>query len=292
MSARVFFDAARYRTLPAAIVPVLVGSAVPAARGSFRLDVFLAALVASLLIQIGANYANDLFDARRGADTSERLGPPRATALGLVTQRSMATAAGIAFLLALGVGLYLVVIGGLPVLAVGLASIAAAVLYTGGPWPYGYRGLGDFVCFIFFGPVPVLTLEYLHAGTISSAGWWAAIPVGCIVTAILVVNNLRDLDQDRAAGKRTFAVVLGRMGTRVWFSVLLAVAYVTPLLAWALDIFPLGVFLVLLTVPLVQRLGDTVSHQVGRPLNAALAGTARLHLVFGALFSIGILLQF
>ena len=291
-AARLFFDAARPRTLAAAISPVLVGSAVAASRGAFRLDVFLAALAASLLIQIGANYANDVSDHLRGADTPERLGPPRATALGLVTPRAMTTAAALAFALAAAFGLYLVTVGGVPVLLVGLASITAAVLYTGGPWPLGYHGLGDAVCFVFFGIVPVVTMDYLHAGSVSPAAWWAAVPVACIVTAILVVNNLRDLEQDRLAGKRTFAVLLGRLGTRVWYSVLLAIAYLTPLVGWALEVFPLAVFLVALTAPLAQKLGDTVSHQTGRELNSGLAGTSRLHLLFGLLLSAGLLIRF
>lgn len=291
MTARIFFAAARPHTLSAAVVPVLVGSAAAASHGAFRADVFVAAMAASLLIQIGANYANDVTDHLRGADTAERLGPPRATALGLVTPRAMTTAAAASFALAAAFGLYLVTVGGLPVLVVGLASIAAAVLYTGGPWPLGYHGLGDLVCFAFFGIVPVVTMDYLHSGTVSAAAWWAAVPVACIVTAILVVNNLRDLEQDRAVGKRTFAVLLGRMGTRVWYAVLLAVAYVVPLFAWALEVFPFAVFLVLLTAPLAQKLGDTVSHREGRELNAALAGTSRLHLLFGGLLSLGLLLS-
>jgi 1,4-dihydroxy-2-naphthoate octaprenyltransferase len=290
--ARIFIDAARPRTLAAAVSPVLVGSAVAATHGSFRADVLAAALLASLLIQIGANYANDVSDHLRGADTADRLGPPRATALGLVTPRAMTTAAASAFALAAAFGLFLVTVGGLPVLVVGIASIAAAVLYTGGPWPLGYHGLGDLVCFVFFGIVPVATLDYLHAGGVSAAAWWASVPVASLVTAILVVNNLRDLELDRAVGKRTFAVLLGRTGTRVWYSILLAAAYVTPLLAWALEVFPLGVFLVALTAPIAQKLGDTVSHREGRELNAALAGTSRLHLIFGALLSVGLLLRF
>jgi len=291
VSARVFFEAARPRTLSAAVVPVLVGSAVAASRGAFRADVFVAALAAALLIQVGTNYANDVSDHLRGADTPDRLGPARATALGLATPRAMTLAAALAFALATIFGLYLVSIGGVPVLAVGIASIVAGVLYTGGPWPLGYHGLGDLVCFIFFGIIPVATMVYLHTGSVSAAAWWAAIPVACIVTAILVVNNLRDLDQDRLAGKRTLAVVLGRLGTRVWFSVLLAVAYLTPLLGWALEVFPLAVFLVALTAPLAQKLGDTVSHQTGRDLNSALVGTSRLHLLFGLLLSAGLLLR-
>lgn len=292
MSARVLFDAARPRTLAAAIVPVMVGSAVAASHGAFRPDVLIAALAASLLIQIGTNYANDVSDHLRGADTPERLGPPRATAQGLVTPRAMMIAAGSAFAVAAIFGGYLVWVGGAPIVVIGLLSIAAGVLYTGGPWPLGYHGLGDVVCFVFFGLVPVATMDYLHSGSVSATAWWAAIPVGCLVTAILVVNNLRDLDGDRAAGKRTLAVMLGRVGTRVWYSVLLAIAYITPPLGWAVEVFPITVFLVALTAPLAQRVGDIVSHQVGPELNRALAATSGLHLAFGALLSLGIVLRF
>ena len=291
MSVGVWVAAARPPTLAAAIVPVLVGSAVPASRGAFRPDVFVAALAASLLIQVGTNYANDVFDHLRGADTDARLGPRRATASGLVTPRAMGLAAAAAFLVAALVGAYLVAVGGLLILAVGLASIAAGVLYTGGPYPLGYHALGDVVCFAFFGVVPVVTLDYLHSGGASGAAWWASIPVACVVTAILVVNNLRDLDQDRAAGKRTLAVALGRTGTRVWYAVLLTVAYVVLPLAWALEVLPLTALLPALTAPMAQRLGDIVSHREGVELNAALAGTSRLHLAFGALLSVGLLLR-
>lgn len=291
LSVHVFFAAARPLTLSAAVVPVLVGSAVPLSQGHFRPDVFVVALLAAVLIQIGANYANDVSDAKRGADTPDRLGPPRATAQGLVSAGAMTRAAALCFALAAVLGLYLVSVGGMPVLVVGLLSIAGAVLYTGGPWPLGYHGLGDITCFALFGIAPVVTMDLLHSGTVSPQAWWASIPVACIVTAILVVNNLRDLDQDRAVGKRTLAVLLGRMGTRVWYSVLLAGAYVAPLLGWAFDIFPIAVFLVALTAPLAQKLGDTVSHREGRELNAALVGTSRLHLLFGALLSVGLLIR-
>jgi len=288
---RVLIDAARPGTLVAAVVPVLVGSAVAGSRGAFRPDVLVAALAASLLIQIGTNYANDVSDHLHGADAPDRLGPPRATALGLATPRAMIIAAALAFALAAAFGLYLVTVGGMPVLVVGIASIAAGVAYTGGPWPLAYNGLGDVVCFALFGIVPVLAMDYLHAGSVSAAAWWAAVPVACIVTAILVVNNLRDLEQDRVAGKRTLAVLLGRLGTRVWYSVLLAVAYLTPLVGWALEALPAAVLLVALTAPLAHKLGDTVSHRTGRELNSALADTSRLHLLFGMLLATGLLLR-
>lgn len=292
MSWSVWVGAARPSTLSAAVVPVLVGSAVPAAHGSFVPGVFVAALVASMFIQIGTNYANDLFDGLRGADGPERLGPQRAIASGLASARGMAAATAAAFVLAACAGLYLVLVGGLPILVVGLAAIAIGVAYTGGPYPLGYHGLGEVAVFLFMGVIPVATLDWLHSGTVSGAALWAAIPVGAIVTAILTVNNLRDLEQDRAAGKRTLAVRLGSTGTRAFYAILLGVAYLAPPLAWTLGVAPLGALATLLSAPLAVSLGAVVLHRTGRQLNAALRDTARLHLLFGTLLAAGMLLPF
>lgn len=305
---RVWVAAARPPTLAAAIVPVLVGSAIPASRGDFVFGVFVAALVAAVLIQVGTNYANDLFDHLKGSDRPDRLGPPRATALGRVSPRAMGFATTLAFGLAVLVGLYLVAIGGLPILVVGVASIAAGIAYTAGPYPLGYHGLGDAFVFLFFGLVPVPAMDYLHllasleaepalaplgpqSGPVSAQAWWAAVSVGCVVTAILVVNNLRDIDQDRAVGKITSAVILGRTATKIWYSMLLVAAYTVPILGWAFGVLPLGALLPLLTTPLAIRLGDTVSHRAGRELNSALKGTAQLYLAYGALLALGLLIQ-
>jgi 1,4-dihydroxy-2-naphthoate octaprenyltransferase len=288
--ARVWLDAARPATLSAAIVPVLVGSATAVGQGRFRADVLLAALVAALLIQIGANYANDFFDFRRGADSPDRLGPPRATATGLVPPERMREAAVGTFAAALIPGAYLVWLGGPPVLAVGLASILAAVSYTG-PLAYGYRGLGDLACFVFFGLLPVATMHYLHSDSLSASALIASVPVACLVTAILVVNNLRDIETDRRAGKRTLAVLIGRDATRVYYALLLMFGYLVPPIAWALDAFPLSAVLPALSVPYALALGDIVSHREGGDLNAALVGTSRLHLVFGTLFALGLALR-
>ncbi|MGH2713165.1 MAG: 1,4-dihydroxy-2-naphthoate polyprenyltransferase, partial [Thermoleophilaceae bacterium] len=270
--------------------PVLVGSGVAWPNG-FRADVFAAALAAAVLIQIGTNYANDRFDFTRGADRPERLGPPRLAALGLATERELASATAIAFGLAALVGLYLVALGGVPILLVGLASIAAGLAYTAGPYPLGYHGLGDLFVFVFFGLVPLPAMEYLHTGTVTALAFVAAIPVGCVVTAIVVVNNLRDIDEDRSVAKRTFAVVLGRTGTRVWYSVLLVIAYAALPVAWALDLVPATALLPALTAPLAIRLGEIVSHREGAPLNEALRGTGQLHLLFGALLAIGLVVR-
>ncbi|MBI3978172.1 MAG: 1,4-dihydroxy-2-naphthoate polyprenyltransferase, partial [Chloroflexi bacterium] len=281
--------AARLPTLPAAVVPVLVGTAAGAAAGSFRPLPFVAALVAAVLIQVGTNLANDYFDYRKGADTAARLGPVRVTQSGLIAPAAVRRATVLTFGLAALVGLYLVAVGGWPILVVGLLSIAAGVLYTGGPWPFGYHGLGDLFVFIFFGLVAVVGTFYLHTGTATGAAFVVAIPVALLVTAILVVNNLRDIDTDRAAGKHTLAVRLGRRATRIEYVLLVAVAYVVPLVYWLAG-SPSGWFwLPWLTLPLAISLVRVVVGQTGPVLNGALRGTARLHLLFGVLFAVSLL---
>lgn len=286
---RAWVLAARPPTLPAAVVPVLVGTAAVFALG-FRLLPFIAALLASVLIQVGTNFANDYFDFHKGADTAERLGPIRVTQSGLIAPNTVRNAMILVFGLAAMIGLYLVLAAGWPILIIGLLSIAAGVLYTGGPFPLAYNGLGDVFVFIFFGLIAVCGTAFLHVGTVPAVAAYAALPVALIVTAIIVVNNLRDIDTDRKARKHTLAVLLGRRATQVEYLLLLAVAYlllpVGPLLGlvgwWAL--------LPLLTLPLAFGLIRTVFTVQGRPLNRALAGTGRLHMIFGVLFALGLLL--
>jgi 1,4-dihydroxy-2-naphthoate octaprenyltransferase len=287
---RIWVLAARIPTLPAAVVPVLVGSAVAWAAGQFRPLPFVAAMVASLLIQVGTNLANDYFDFRKGADTAERLGPVRVTQSGLVRPQTVRTATIVTFGLAALIGIYLSVVGGLPILVVGLLSIAAGVLYTGGPYPLAYHGLGDLTVFIFFGLVAVIGTAYLHTGEVTTFAIVSALPVAALVTAILVVNNLRDIATDRAAKKRTLAVRLGPGGTRAEYLLLLSIAYLVPLASWLLLDIPRGFWLPWLTLPLAIHLMRVVLRHEGRPLNAALAGTGRLHLAFGILWAIGIVL--
>lgn len=282
--------AARIPTLPAAIVPVLVGTAAAWAEGHFRLGPFVAALVASLLIQIGTNLANDYFDFRKGADTADRLGPVRITQSGLVPPETVKTATMLVFGLAALIGVYLSIVGGLPILVIGLLSIAAGVLYTGGPWPLAYHSLGDITVFIFFGLVAVLGTVYLHVGGVSAASMVYAVPVAALVTAILVVNNLRDIATDRLAGKHTLAVRLGATGARIEYAVLLLAAYLTPLVAWVVFHGSAWLLLPWLTLPLAALLLRAVLTQQGRPLNVALAGTGRLHLLYGLLWTVGIVL--
>jgi 1,4-dihydroxy-2-naphthoate polyprenyltransferase len=286
---RAWLMAARPPTLPAAVVPVLVGTAA-AARIAFRPLPFLAALAAATLIQIGTNFANDYFDFRKGADTAERLGPMRVTQSGLIAPESVRTAMIVVFGLAALIGLYLVFAGGWPILIVGLLSIAAGVLYTGGPYPLAYHGLGDLFVFVFFGLVAVCGTAYLHIGAVPGAAWFAALPVALIVTAILVVNNLRDIDTDRAANKRTLAVLIGRGATRAEYLALVGAAYLLLPLGPLLGLTSAWALLPLLTLPLALPLVRTVLDEQGRPLNRALAGTGRLHLLFGILFAAGLLL--
>src|SRR5712692_4327255 len=224
-----WYLAARPATLPAAVVPVLVGGALAISDRHFHPVVLLATLLGSLLIQIGTNFANDYFDFRKGADTVDRLGPTRVTQGGLVSPRQVLVATCITFGLALLVGLYLVSIGGWPILVIGLLCLLAGLTYTGGPWPFGYHGLGDLVCFIFFGVLAVLGTAYQHRLEITPLDDWASIPVGCLVTAILIVNNLRDIDTDRQTGKMTLAVRLGRRGTRLEYAASVTIAYLVVL---------------------------------------------------------------
>jgi len=287
--ARAWVMAARPPTLPAAVVPVLVGSAAVVRLG-FQPLAFVAALLAAVLIQIGTNFANDYFDFHKGADTAERLGPMRVTQSGLIPPETVRAAMLLVFGLAALVGLYLVFVGGWPILLIGLLSIAAGVLYTGGPYPLAYHGLGDLFVFIFFGLIAVCGTAYLHVGAVPGAAWFAALPVALIVTAIIVVNNLRDIDTDRLADKRTLAVLLGRRATRAEYLVLVAGAYLLLLAGPLLGLAGAGVLLPWLTLPLGISLVRTVFREQGRPLNRALAGTGRLHLLFGLLLAVGLLL--
>jgi len=202
--------AARPRTLTAAVAPVAIGTACAHAAGGVAWGPAAAALVGAGLIQIGTNFANDVFDAEKGADTAERKGPVRAVATGLISAAAMRAAMVVTFALAVAVGVYLVAVGGWPVVAIGVASVAAGVAYTGGPWPLGYHGLGDVFVMLFFGQVAVCGTVFVQVGDVPALAWWLSLPVGAVATAILVVNNLRDRETDAKVGKRTLAVRFGR----------------------------------------------------------------------------------
>jgi 1,4-dihydroxy-2-naphthoate polyprenyltransferase len=287
---RDWYLAARPATLPAAVVPVLVGSALAVSARHLNVLVFVATLLGSLLIQIGTNFANDYFDFAKGADTAERLGPTRVTQSGIFTPRQVAIATAATFGLALLDGLYLVSIGGWPIVLIGLLSIVCGVAYTGGPFPLGYHGLGDLFVFIFFGIVAVCGTYYLQTGSMSLTALIASVPVGLMSTNILVVNNLRDIATDRAAGKRTLAVRIGRAATRRQYILFLLIAYTLPLTLQQVGASSILLFwLPLITAPRAARLAFFVSTNQGRALNLALKGTAQLHLQFGVLFALSLL---
>ena len=289
---RLWIVASRPRTLPAAVAPVLVGTSLAISEDEFRPLAFAAALVGSVFIQIGTNLANDYSDARRGADTEDRLGPVRVTAGGLMPPQRVLTGTYVAFAVAVACGAYLAYVAGPEMLVVGVVSIAAGVLYTGGPRPYGYAGLGEVFVFLFFGLVAVTGSYYVQTEELTCESLALAVPVGLLAAAILVVNNVRDVDTDRRAGKRTLAVKLGRAGARRLFAAMLAVAYVVPVaipLAGGLSWWAL---LPLASLPLVPPLWSTVSTKTDGPsLNGALAATGRLLAVFSLLLSAGILLS-
>ncbi len=283
--------AIRPKTLPAAVAPVLVGMALAQADGVFSFLPALAALAGSLLIQIGTNLANDYYDYLKGVDTTERKGPARVAASGLVTLPQLRAAIGLTFSFAALVGLYLVIVGGWPILILGLASFVSAVTYSGGPFPIGYHGLGDLFVFLFFGLGAVCGTYFVQAHTLTPKVIVASIPVGTLTVAILVVNNLRDIETDRRTGKRTLAVVLGPAATRFEFALLLVTAYIVPPLFWLAGWSSAWVLLPYLTLPLAVRLLPTIYQTTeGSLLNRALAGTANLDLGFSLLFALGLLL--
>ena len=226
--------AARPKTLPAAVAPVVVGTAVAIAEDGFALPAALVAVAVALLLQIAANFSNDVFDFHRGADTRARLGPPRVVQQGLISSQQVMMATGVVIAASMLAGLYLVWRGGWPILLLGLLAIVSAVAYTGGPAPLGYLGLGDLFVFAFFGLVAVAGTAYVQTRDLTSLALLAAVPMGCFATAILVVNNLRDIDGDRAAGKRTLAVRLGARGARWEYMLLITIAYLMPPLLWLL----------------------------------------------------------
>jgi 1,4-dihydroxy-2-naphthoate octaprenyltransferase len=282
--------AIRVPTLPAAVVPVFVGTATAFADGTWKPLAFLAALLAALLIQIGTNLANDYFDHEKGADTAARLGPTRVTQSGLIPPAVVRNAMIATFALAALCGVYLITVGGWPILLIGVLSIAAGILYTGGPFPLGYNGLGDVFTFVFFGVVAVMGTDYLHTGEWRAVAFLASLPVGMLVTAIIVVNNLRDAPTDREAGKRTLAVIYGERFARTEYALLVIGAYIVLPIVWMWGGASPLTLLAWLSAPLAIRLLDAAGKDRGRALNASLRNTARLHMVFGLLMTVGLLI--
>jgi 1,4-dihydroxy-2-naphthoate octaprenyltransferase len=274
--------AARTHTFPAAVVPVLVGSGLAYGEGVFRWDAFVLALVGALAIQVAANFANDASDAARGADSEGRLGPPRMVASGVISARQMWVATWIAIGVATLAGVLLTIIAGWVILLVGVSSILAMLGYVGGPAPYGYRGLGELFVFVFFGLIATVGARYVHDMTAPLSAWLLAIPVGMLVTAILVANNFRDIDTDRAAGKRTLAVVIGRERTRVLFMVLVFGAFVAIAVFAMAGWTPLSTLFSCFLLPFAALPVRIVSTKTDGPaLIRALKSTAQLHLWVG-----------
>lgn len=290
-SARAWILASRPATLSAAFVPVAVGTACAHAAGGLRWDTALAALLGAFAIQIGTNFANDVFDAEKGADTAERLGPTRAVQAGLIDARSMRAGMVVAFAFATACGAFLVLHAGWPVIAIGIASILSGIAYTGGPYPLGYNGLGDVFVMIFFGFVAVCGTAFVQIGDVPSIAWWASVPVGALATAILVVNNLRDRQTDVKVGKRTLAVRFGRTGAEVEYGLTILASYAVPVTMWLRGEADVLVALPLLTLPMALSLLNQVRTREGAALNATLASTAKLLLAFGLLFTLGIALS-
>ena len=289
---RAWILGARPRTLPAAVAPVFVGSALAYADDGFSFWPALAALLAALLIQIGTNLANDYFDHIRGFDTVERKGPLRVAQSGLIPMGQLKLGTILVFAVTAAIGVYLIVVGGWPILAIGLTSILAAVAYSGGPYPLSSHGLGDIFAFVFFGLVAVFGTYYVQTLHYSALALYVAIPIGALTTAILIVNNYRDLETDTKVGKRTLAVMIGLAGSRIEYIATLVLAYGTPLVLWLAGQLSAWVLLTWLSLPLAVKLVRTLYRSTSGPvMNEALAGTARLDLVFSLLFTVGLVLS-
>ena len=302
---RAWVMAARPQTLPATAAPVAVGTGLAVGHGVADPFAAAAAFLGAALIQIGTNFANDYYDAVKGADTEEREGFTRVTQSGLIAPEAVKRATYLTFAAAVLVGTTLVYVGGLPILIVGLLSVAAGFAYTGGPYPLGYHGLGDLFVFVFFGVVAVTGTYYVQAaatlaapfplsippGTLPPVAVAASLPVAALSTNILVVNNVRDMETDAETGKRTLAVRLGYRWSRVQYVALLALAYLVPPALWLAGPASPVVCLPLVTLPLAVSVARTVGgHTSGEKLNPALERTGKLLAAHALLFGVGLAL--
>ena len=282
--------ASRPRTLLAAFVPVMVGSAVAFNEGKLKIILSLSALLCSLLIQVGTNFTNDLYDFLKGSDTTKRKGPRRVLASGLISVGEMKTAIVLTFLTAFLIGLFLVYHGGFVILVIGILSILAGLAYTAGPYPLAYNALGDIFVFMFFGIIGTVGTYYLHTNDLSIVSFISSIPVGALVTNILVVNNYRDIEEDKTAGKKTLAVKLGKNFTLYQFTFLIVLSFLVPLLLFAFFNASIWIFLPYLTLPIAYKVISMIYTLNGTQLNTTLELTARLSAIYGLLFSAGIIL--
>ena len=287
---RVWFLAARPKTLPASAAPVLVGWGLAASVGAFAPGPALAALAGALLLQIGANLSNDAFDFANGADQADRVGPMRVTQAGLATPRQVLTATAVVFALATAVGAYLACVGGWPIIALGVAAILTALAYTAGPLPLAYLGLGEVAALLFFGPVAVLGTLLVQSHAIPPSAAWLSLGPGLLSAAIMGVNNLRDRETDARANKRTLAVRLGPGAARTLYTLELITAFALPVVLVALHLLPPGALAALGALPLVAGPLRQVYRSEGAVLNDALAGTAKVLLAYGLLLALGLAL--
>ncbi len=280
--------AARTHTLPAAVVPVVAAAGLARSEGVFRWDSFGWALLGALAVQVAANFANDASDARRGADTPDRLGPPRMVATGAITSKRMWMATWIAVGVAATAAVALTLIAGPVVLIIGVASVLAMLGYVGGPFPYGYRGLGEVFVFVFFGLVATAGARFVHDGSATMPAWLAAIPIGMLATAILVANNLRDRETDGAAGKKTLAVLIGDGPTRVLYAGLVIGAFVLVAVFAVAGWIPRGALIAVPFALMARRpIRQVMDGAKGLPLIAVLKQTASVHLFLGLAIGVG-----
>jgi 1,4-dihydroxy-2-naphthoate octaprenyltransferase len=291
-SASAWLLATRPKTLPAAVAPVIVGCAMAYVDLKFSFGPATACLAVALLLQIGVNLANDYFDFAKGIDTADRLGPVRVTQSGLIPPARVKAAMTTVFVISLLPGSYLVAIGGWPVAAIGAVSVTAALAYSGGPYPLASHGLGDLFVFIFFGLVAVCGTYYVQVLRLTPMVLIMGVIVGLMITAILVVNNLRDIETDQRAGKRTLAVMIGRQKTQAEFAFILATAYAAPVILWLGDLASAWLLLPLATLPLALQQIHLIRQSADGPaLNALLAKTAKLAFFFSLLLAIGLILS-
>lgn len=287
---KIWLSAARPQTLAAALVPILVGGSLAWNHSVFRWDTTIVALICAFLIQIGTNFANDYYDFIKGADSEGRIGFTRATSAGLVAPKTMLIATISTMFLAFLMGLYLVWIGGWIILVIGLLSILFGILYTGGPFPLGYNGLGDLFVFIFFGIVAVMGTYYINALEWSMLSLIASIPVGALSVNILVVNNLRDIHQDRISGKQTLGVLLGEKALKLEYTLLTLVLFLVPILIYFVVQPSVFVLIPLFSIPLSYSLNHHIwTHANKTELNNTLENTSRFMVLYGFLFSIGLI---
>lgn len=288
---QIWLLAIRPKTLPAAAGPVIVGSALAYADHGFRFGPALACFLAALFLQIGSNLANDVFDYEKGADRGERFGPTRVTQAGLLTPAEVKRGMLVVFCLSVGLGIYLIFMGGWPILIIGGTAILAAIAYTGGPFPLAYHGLGDLFVFIFFGLAAVAGTYYVQMLTTTASVWWMAVAMGLLTVAILVVNNLRDIENDRLANKRTLAVRFGEQFSRVEYVICISGAYIIPVMLWVMGILPIYSLLILFTIPITIRLVKTIYTDSGKLLNKSLAGTSQLELNYALCIACGLIVD-